>query len=100
MHPLSHLHLSNTIAPGIELLVETQLVVAMRLAGMVGLWPVEGDETTRMFAEKGPALMGAASDAQSAALAGLRIDEVMLAAITPLTGAARDNRLRLSVRPA
>jgi len=100
MHPLSHLHLSNIIAPSLELLAEAQIVIAMRLAGMVGLWPVERDETQRMIAEKGPALMGAASDAQTAALTGMRIDEVLLAAIIPLTGAARDNRLRLSARRA
>ena len=100
MHPLSHLHLSNIIAPSLELLAEAQIVIAMRLAGMVGLWPVERDKTQRMIAEKGPALMGAASDAQTAALTGMRIDEVLLAAIIPLTGAARDNRLRLSARRA
>lgn len=100
MHPLSQLHLSNLVAPSLELLAESQMVVAMRLAGMAGLWPVETDETQRMMSEKGPALMGAAHDAQSAALAGLRLDEILLAAITPLTGAARDNRLRLSARGA
>ena len=100
MHPLSHIHLSNIIAPSLQLCAEAQMVVAMRLAGMAGLWPVTADETHRMIAEKGPALMGAASDAQTAALAGQRLDEVLLAAITPLTGAARDNRLRLSAPQA
>ena len=100
MHPLSHIHLSNIIAPSFQLFAEAQIVVTMRLAGMVGLWPVKADESHRMIAEKGPALMGAASDAQTAALAGQRLDEILLAAITPLTGAARDNRLRLSAPPA
>lgn len=100
MHPLSHIHLSNIIAPSLQLCAEAQMVVAMRLAGMAGLWPVDRDETHRMIAEKGPALMGAASDAQTAALAGQRLDEILLAAITPLTGAARANRLRLSAPQA
>ena len=67
MHPLSHLHLNNLVAPSLELLAESQMVVAMRLAGMAGLWPVETDEPQRMMSEKAPALMGAAHDAQSAA---------------------------------
>lgn len=90
--------LSDLVAPGVELLAEAQMVVAMRLAGMLGLWPVRWDETHRMISEKGPALMSAASDAQTAALAGRRFDEILIAAITPLTGAARANRLRLSTR--
>ncbi|MET4100974.1 hypothetical protein ABIE58_000390 [Roseovarius sp. MBR-78] len=96
MHPLSHIHLSNLIAPSFQLFAEAQMVVTLRLAGMVGLWPVARDEAHRMIAEKAPALIGAAADAQSAALAGQRLDQIMLAAITPLAGAARDNRLRLS----
>jgi len=98
MQPTNPFDLSNIVMPSLELLAEVQMVVSMRLAGMIGLWPVETDETHRMFTEKGPALMGAASDAQTAALAGQRLDEILIAAITPLTGTARDNRVRLSTR--
>lgn len=98
MYPMSHLHMNNILVPSFQLLAETQMVVAMRLAGMVGLWPVRMDETQRMFSEKGPALMGAATDAGTAAMAGQRLDEIMIAAITPLTGTARDNRRRLAAR--
>jgi len=96
MLPLPHLHMTNVIAPSLELLAEAQMVVALRLAGMAGVWPVGMDEAHRMVSEKGPALMGAATDAHSAALAGQRLDEIVIAAITPLTGAARDNRVRLA----
>lgn len=95
---LSHFDLSPLVLPSLELLAEAQMVVAMRLAGLVGLWPVEITETQRMFAEKGPALIGAATDAQTAAMAGRRLDEIVIAAITTLTGTARANRLRLSAR--
>ena len=96
MQPTNPFDLSAIVMPSLELLAEAQMVVAMRLAGMIGLWPVGMDETHRMVTEKGPALMGAASDAHTAALAGRRLDEILMAAITPLTGTARDNRVRLS----
>ncbi|MET4127849.1 hypothetical protein [Roseovarius sp. MBR-6] len=95
VHPLAHLHLTNIIAPSLELFAEAQMVVTMRLAGLAGLWPVGTDETHRMIAEKGPALMNAAAEAGTAALGGQRLDEILLAAITLLTGIARDNRRRL-----
>lgn len=98
MLPLPHLHMTNVIAPSLELLAEAQMVVALRLAGMAGVWPVGMDEAHRMVSEKGPALIGAATDAQTVALSGQRLDQILLAAITPLTGAARDNRIRLSAR--
>lgn len=98
MHPTHPFDLSNIVMPSLDLFTEVQMVVSMRLAGMIGLWPVETDETHRMLTEKGPALMGAASDAHTAALAGRRLDEILIAAITPLTGTARDNRVRLSTR--
>lgn len=98
MQPTNPFDLGNIVLPSLDLLTEVQMVVAMRMAGLVGLWPVETSETQRMLSEKGPALMGAATDAGTAALAGRRLDEIVIAAITPLTGTARDNRLRLSAR--
>jgi hypothetical protein len=96
MQPITPFELSRLFMPSYQLFAEAQMVVSMRLAGMMGLWPVDTDETHRMITEKGPALMGAAMDAQTAAMAGQRFDEIMIAAITPLTGATRDNRVRLS----
>jgi hypothetical protein len=96
MQPTNPFDLSNIVMPSFELLAEAQMVVSMRLAGMFGLWPVDTGETHRMWTEKGPALIGAATDAHSAALAGQRLDQIVIAAITPLTGTARDNRVRLS----
>jgi len=98
MYPTNPFDLSNIVMPSLELLAEAQMVVSMRLAGMIGLWPVETDEPHRMVTEKGPALMSAASDAHTAAMSGQRLDEILIAAITPLTGTARDNRVRLSTR--
>ncbi len=96
MQPTTPFDLSNIVLPSLDLLFESQMVMSMRMAGMMGLWPVGMDEPHRMIAEKGPALMGAATDAQAAAWAGQPFDEIMIAAITPLTGTARDNRMRLS----
>jgi hypothetical protein len=98
MRPTHPFDLGNLVLPSLELLAEAQMVVSMRLAGLMGVWPVGRDETHRMISEKGPALIGAASDAHGAAMAGRRLDEIMIAAITPLTDTARENRVRLSTR--
>lgn len=96
MQPTHPFDLSNLVLPSLELLSEAQMVMSMRLAGLMGLWPVGIDETCLMISEKGPALMGAATDAHGAAMAGQRLDEIVIAALTPLTDATRDNRVRLS----
>ncbi|MFO7759125.1 MAG: hypothetical protein R6V26_11735 [Roseovarius sp.] len=100
MQPTNPFDLSNLVIPSLDLLTEVQMVVSMRLAGMMGFWPVGMDEPHRMISEKGPALMGAATHAHTAALAGHRLDEILIAAITPLTGTARNNRVRLSAARA
>lgn len=98
MQPTNPFDFSNLILPSLELFSEAQMVVSMRLAGLMGFWPVGIDETCRMISEKGPALLGAATDAHGAAMAGQRLDEIVIAAITPLTDTARDNRIRLATR--
>lgn len=98
MPPFDPSRFLTVVHRGSALMLDAQMVVTMRLFGMVGLWPVRPDESRRMIAEKGPALMRAASLAQSAALAGKRPEDIVLAGMAPLTRKARSNRKRLAQR--
>jgi len=95
MSPISPIPFLDLFVRGSHLFIEAQTVIALRLLGLAGLWPVGDDESRRMVSEKGPAWAEAASAAQGAAFAGARADEVMLAAIGPLSREARSNRTRL-----
>ena len=74
----------------------SQAVVTMRLLPFAGIAPWNPGEAARMFAEKAPAMAESGLRAQKVALAGGRPDEVMLAALGPLTRTARGNRSRLT----
>ena len=80
------------------LLVETQIVMAYRTLGMLGLWAVAPGENTRMISEKGPAFADAAVAASRAALSGRRPDEVLGAWMKPLRRQTRSNARRLGRR--
>lgn len=78
-----------------QLAIESHIVIALRLFGMVGLWPVHGDESSRMIAEKAPAWIKAAGHGHQSLLSGGRLDEILLATIEPLRYTAQSNRERL-----
>ena len=75
---------------------EAQAVVGMRLLGMGGAWPVGKDESSKMLSERPPAFAKAAAAAARKAASGGRPDQVLLAAVKPLTRTARANRKRLA----
>jgi hypothetical protein len=77
---------------------EAQAVIGMRLLGMGGAWPVGRNENRKMLSEKPPAFSKAASAAARKAVSGGRPDQVLLAAVKPLTRTARANRKRLAAR--
>jgi hypothetical protein len=79
---------------------EAQAVVGMRLLGMSGAWPVGKGENRKMLSEKPPAFSKAATAAARKAASGGRPDQVLLAAVKPLTRTARANRKRLAARAA
>jgi hypothetical protein len=64
----------------------------MRLLGMSGAWPVGKGENRKMLSEKPPAFSKAATAAARKAASGGRPDQVLLAAVKPLTRTARANR--------
>ncbi len=78
-----------------QMMVEAQTVIAFRLLGMAGGWPVSASESTRMVLEKGPAFMRAYGDATVAAMRGKRPDEIAAAALQPISRKTRSNAKRL-----
>lgn len=77
---------------------EAQAVIAMRVLGMSGAWPVGKSENRKMLSEKPPAFAKAATAAARKAVSGARADQVLTAAVKPLTQTARANRKRLAAR--
>ncbi|KIN75020.1 Antifreeze protein, type I [Sulfitobacter noctilucae] len=78
------------------LMMETQTVMALRVMGMSGVIPAHRGENDRMVSEKGPAMAKAFHAATKAAFAGARPDQVLSAAMVPVSKRVSANRKRLS----
>ena len=77
---------------------EAQYVMAMRLAGMMGVLPQARDENLRMVFEKGDAARESMGAALRSAATGARPDEILSAALRPYGRRTRANARRLSRR--
>lgn len=77
---------------------EAQMVVAMRMMGMAGLWSVASTENSAMASEKPEAFAKAASAAGKAAAAGKRGDEILNAWTGSLRRQTGANMRRLAKR--
>ncbi|WP_134681193.1 antibiotic ABC transporter [Paracoccus ravus] len=95
----------NPFAPGIPIMLwqqmarmawESQIVIAMRTAGMMGLLPQDKAEPSRMVTEKADAANEAMFAALAAAGRGERADKVMAAALRPYRRRTKANVKRLS----
>ncbi|MTH77311.1 antibiotic ABC transporter [Paracoccus aestuariivivens] len=75
---------------------ESQMVIAMRTAGMMGLVRQDANEPTRMVVEKADAASEAMVAALRAAGRGERADRVMAAALRPYRRRTKANVKRLS----
>ncbi|MGA0614602.1 antibiotic ABC transporter [Paracoccus sp. KR1-242] len=75
---------------------ESQMVIAMRTAGMMGLVPQDVGEPARMVVEKADAASEAMLAALRAAGRGERADKVMAAALRPYRRRTKANVKRLS----
>lgn len=80
------------------LMAEAQTVMALRLLGMSGIIPARHDENERMLGEKGPAMAKAFAAGSKVMMAGGRPDQIMLAAMTPVSSRVTSNRKRLMQR--
>ena len=90
--------LHEFFGPAIEaglMAAEAQAVIAMRLAGMAGLWPVAPQEGLIMLAEKVAAGQDATMAALGAGLRGASAPEVALAAMAPYRRRTQANARRL-----
>jgi hypothetical protein len=77
------------------LMAETQTVMALRLLGMSGAIPAKHGENERMVDEKGPAMAKAFAAGTKAMMAGQRPDQIMSAAMAPVSKRVTSNRKRL-----
>lgn len=77
------------------LMAETQTVMALRLLGMSGAIPAENDENERMVEEKGAAMALAFAAGTEAMMKGARPDQIMSAAMAPVSKKVSSNRKRL-----
>ncbi|WP_339108169.1 antibiotic ABC transporter [Thioclava sp. GXIMD4216] len=75
---------------------EAQAVIAMRLAGMAGLWHAAPDEMTRMVTEKIDAGFEATEAATRTVFSGGTMDQAMRAVVREFSRHTADNVQRLS----
>ncbi|MFT3688153.1 antibiotic ABC transporter [Paenirhodobacter sp.] len=75
---------------------EAQTVIAMRMAGMVGLWETPSSEMTRMVVEKAEAAVEAMEASAWAMMAGKTPDKVLKAGMTEIGRYTSRNMTRLS----
>ncbi len=95
MPPMSPFDLLNFNLRLTALIVDTQTVMALRIWGMSGALPQRPGENLRMVQEKGPAMLKAFAAGSTALMAGKRPDQVVDAALAPLSRKVRSNRKRL-----
>lgn len=77
------------------MLAEAQMVIGMRMLGMMGLWRVAPSETTRMSSEKLAALGQSAIATSQAVLTGQPPALIAEAALKPIRRRTRSNIRRL-----
>ena len=78
------------------LMIETQSVMTLRILGISGVVPTPVGENFRMVEEKGPAMTAAFVAATNAMWAGARPDQIMSAAMVPVSDQVRSNPQRLT----
>ncbi|MDB5664218.1 hypothetical protein [Cypionkella sp.] len=91
------------MAPALEasrIMMESQTVIGLRLAGMAGFWPMAASETDLMLAEKLSAGMDSAQAALRIGMAGGNLSEVAMAAMKPVRATTRANAKRLQRKVA
>ncbi len=80
------------------MLAEANMVVAMRLWGMAGMWKVTSSENRRMVDEKSTAAMASSAAMARAMAAGHGPAAVAMAGLKPVRAKTRANAARLARR--
>lgn len=94
----SHFNLFHAGFAAAAIVAESNMVIAMRLAGFAGMWNVSSGESQRMVAEKVAALQAATLAAAVATMRGATPPMVALAAMKPVRQRTRANVKRLARR--
>ncbi|MDO5641570.1 MAG: antibiotic ABC transporter [Paracoccus sp. (in: a-proteobacteria)] len=79
-----------------QIAMESQMVIGLRMAGMMGLLPQHRRESQRMVMEKLDAAQEAGAAIFKAMTRGASADQVMAAALTPYGRRTRANARRLT----
>lgn len=79
-----------------QIAIESQMVIGMRLAGMMGFLPQHKSESHRMVQEKLDAAQEAGAAMMRAMTRGARADQVMAAALRPYGRRTKANARRLT----
>ncbi len=80
------------------MMAEANMVIAMRMMGMGGLWRVTPGENDRMVQEKADAAMASGAAMTRAMLAGHSPAKIALAGMKPVRAKTRANASRLAKR--
>lgn len=80
------------------MMMEASTVMTMRMLAMGGIIPARRGENKRMVEEKSKAMAKSATAAGLAMMQGKRPDQVMEAAMKPISQRVRANRKRLTKR--
>ncbi len=81
-----------------KMMIEAQQVIAWRMTGMAGLWPMGQAEQQRMVDEKVAAVRESTKAAMRVGMAGGSASAVTLAAVKPLRRRTQANVKRLSAK--
>ena len=80
------------------MMAEANMVIALRILGMGGMWRVSPSENSRMVDEKSDAAAQSGAAMIKAAMAGQNVAEVALAGIEPVRAKTQANTARLGKR--
>ena len=86
------------LRPAVEaskMMIEAQTVIALRLAGMAGIWPMGPQENRRMVEEKVAAVTESVRAVAVAGMTGRSASAVAMAGIRPLRSRTKANASRL-----
>ena len=90
---------ADFVAPALimaRMMAEANLIVALRLWGLAGAWPMAANERARMVTEKTAAAQDAVRAAARAAAGGSGAGAIAAAAAKPVARRTRANAARLS----
>jgi hypothetical protein len=96
MLPLTPHGFWRVVLQASQIVTESHTVIALRLSGMAGLWPMAGAENQRMISEKLTAATQATRAAMRAGAAGGSLSDIAMAAMKPVGRRTKANAKRLT----